>query len=365
MREELAKKVLKECYCLEDNPFDPSHDPQSTFDFRANRASLAKPLDIFNISELEPFFVKVGKFQEAVDEVGQFLIENAWTPGVDQPPTFLVKAQNGVGRTTLANYVAYLVKEQCVAGPAALYTLDVPNEDFAQLAFSLKKLIEVHARENKVAGCDIIFVTYPDTLLDSGTGPKLPLLNNVFQMLTKPMSDAPPLLVVMESITYEREDWMFRLYKMLSSLNVVLIFLTDDERVRMTYNELVEGGAMDGRSLELEPLDKALTLEFFDMRFGLYRPGGQCKGQWDLFPFGQDIFDIAFTPEKDDEDDPAFGVKFLLTVFRGALNVKINKLSPSFAQANPQLPPKQVAITWKDVEVAFRRAVRKAARGRV
>jgi hypothetical protein len=366
VKEELIKKVLRECYCLEDNPFDPSRDPQNTFDFRANKASLVKPLDIFNISALEPFFIKIGKFQEAVDEVEEFLIENNWTPGVDQPPTFLVKAENGMGRTTLANYIAYLVKDQRVAGVASLYTQDVPDENFAQFAFSLKKVIEVHAKESRITGCDSVFSTFPDALLDppGGGGPRLNLLNNVFQMLVKPLSNAPPLLLVVESITYEREDWMYRLYKMLSPLNVVFIFLTTDERVRMSYNELVEAGSMAGRSVELEALDQALTLKFFNVRFGLYRAAGPCAGQWYLFPFGQDIFDQAFKPEKDDEESPTFGIKFLLAVFRGALNLKINRLSKAFAQPNPQLPPDELAIIWNDVEDAFKRVVRKTARAK-
>jgi hypothetical protein len=366
MREEAIKKVLKECFCLEDNPFDPGRDPQCNFDFRASKASLAKPLDIFNINGLEPFFIKIGKFREAVEKAEAFIVESGWTPGVDLPPTFLVQAESGAGRSSLANYIAYLVKDRVIQGDAALHTETVQTEDYAQLVFSLKKVIEVHASTFSVDATKNAFAAYPDTLLDANA-PKLNHLNNLFQMLARPMAAAPPLLVVVESITYKRRDWMQRLYETLSPLGVVLIFLTDEDRVRVAYDALTAPGDMSGCAVELGPLDKTLAVDFFDTRFRPYRLIGCGQANWELYPFGQDIFNMAFMSEAG--ESPAYGVKFLLAVFRRALNTKIYKLTPSFSQAGaqggkPQLPPEQVVITWTDVEDAFRGVLRKAARAR-
>lgn len=365
--------VLNECFCLVEDPFDPKVDPHKKFSFSDRKASLSRSLDIFNIAELEYYFIKIGMFKDAVDQVANFLLGSGFNVASNNPPTFLIEAPTGAGRSSLASYIAYQVKKHS-GGKSALQTVPVGTEDEAKLAFSIKKLLEMHVKHENLSDCETVFVTYPDTLILGPNGPDMSFLSTIFQQLSTCMVGAPPLLLIIEEITYERMGWLSNLYKMLAPLNVILIFLTNDVRVRKQYEKLRSNGDLTGCRVRLGKLDEQAAVDFFVQRLDSFRREKCDETKRNVFPFDPKVFTQAFKDEEkhggEGEQEKAasraIGVKLLLNLFRQAFNLKLLELNQYFIESagkhpKPELKLEELLITWDYFNNAYQNVIRAAA----
>jgi hypothetical protein len=201
--------------------------------------------------------------------------------------------------------------------------------------------------------------TYPDNLIwVPPNGPDMSLLTTVFQQWATCLVGAPPLLLIIEEITYERMGWMANLFKMLAPLNVVLIFLTSEYRVRRQYERLIATGDLTGSWVGLEKLDEQTAVDFLIERLNWFRTNPCDATRTNVFPFDPKVFPQAFKDEKK-------GVKLLLIILRRAFNLKVKELNQHF-MGNAGQPPRQLTveellITWEYFDDGYRNEIRTAA----
>jgi hypothetical protein len=354
-----AINILNDCFCLMEDPFDPKIDPRKNFSFADKKAFLTQALDIFKFEELEYYFVKTGMFKNAVEKVEGFLGDSNYAVAANNPPTFLIEAPRGAGRSSLANQIAYQVK-QYINGDCALETVPVVGEDEAKLVFAIKKLLEAHIQRNKIPACEMVFTIYPDTLVLSPNGPDLVFLSTIFQQLRNCMLSATPLILIIEEITYERMGWMSNLYTMLAPLNVVLIFLASDYRVRKQYEKLITNGDLTGCWVGLNKLDQQSAINFLIERLDWFRKDKCDPTKLKVFPFDPKVFAQAFKDEKK-------GVKLLLIIFRRAFNLKVKELNTmeNAGQKPEELTLEELLITWEYFDSGYREEVRAKATKKV
>ncbi len=346
--------VLDQCFCLVEDPFDPKVDPRKNFTF--TKAKLSATLDIFNIAELDSYFIKIGMFRDAVDRVANFLEGDGYDVATNtNTPAFLIQAPRGAGRSSLANQIAYQVK-QYIGGDCALQTVPVVGENDAKLLFLIKKRLETHIQRYGIQDCTSTFTTYPDNLLMSSNGPDLTLLSTIFEELTVCLKGAPPMLLIVEEIDYPKIGWISNLYRMVSPLNVVLIILTSDYRIRKHFEQLMNDGTLTGCWVGLNNLDRQAAIDFMIERLDWFRKEECDAKKLDVFPFDPSVFTQAFK----DEDK---GVKKLLGLFGRAFTFKLNELNDHPEPENLTL--EELLITWEYFDGSFRKVVRETGAKKV
>lgn len=328
--------VLDSCFCLIEDPFNPKVDPRSNFSFVDNKTTLLLTLNIFKFKELEDYFVKIGMFGTAVQKVSDFLAPGDYDVGINNAPSFLIEAPGGAGRRSLANQIAYQLK-QYINGDCALETVPVVGEDVARLVFSIKKILESHVQNKNIPGCDAVFTIFPDSLVNPITGPDLNLLTLMFTQLNQHMLGAPPLILLVQEITDGRKRWISTLQTMLAPLNIVLIFLTSEYEVRRHYENLINGN-LNGCWVGLEKMDQQSATDFLTARLDSFRKNQCDPAKQNVFPFDPAVFQLAFQDENK-------GVNRLLSHFRRAFNLKVKELNQH--QQPELLTVDELRITWK------------------
>jgi hypothetical protein len=334
------QRLLMECFSLVEHPFEPEADARRGLNFRALGVSLARPLDVFRVEALDSYFVRVGPFRDAVQQIDDYLVANGYPSGVSAP-AFLIEGARGVGRTTLASFLGYRIKTRS-AGIASLNNVPVTTEHFGRLLFTIKNLVNLHVTRHQIPNCETAFALF----LNADINPQDPSINylgQIFAELAQCMAAAPPLILVIESLTWERRTWIERLYALLSPLNIVLVFLTDDRRVHNFFRELRTGSTLNGREVSLDKLDRQMAEEFLKHRLDIFRSHPSPIEKTGLFPF------VAQTLNQTIRPGEKIGIKLLEQILRGAFNVKMEELYPQFLNTqppDPQFQPEQLLIPF-------------------
>jgi hypothetical protein len=341
------KRVLVECFSLDDNPFEPKIDAQRGLDFQKMGVSLAKPLDIFRVEPLKDYFAPVGAFDIAVQAVDAFFKRSNYPADGGPPPAFLIQGVQGVGRSTMAIFLAYQIKVRKL-GNASLKTVPVTSEHWGRLLFTIKKLIKQHVENYDIPNCDEAFDLFSDTDINP-QDPSVSYLAQIFTNLGQCMVATAPLILVIESITWERRDWMADLYGLLNQLNVVLIFLTDDRRIFNTFRNVPKP---DGFEVGLNPFDRQMAEQFLTLRLKMFRRANSPQDKSGLFPFPSETLDLILPPGK------TYSIKWLEQVFRGAFNAKLKELLPLFKASkgqppNPQVQRESLLIPYKELSSSY------------
>jgi hypothetical protein len=350
-----TQRVLTECFSLTEHPFEPKVDPLLNVNFRMMGVSLSRALDVFRVAELKDYFLQVGPFKQAVADIESFLSG----PGSGgTAPAFLIEGGEGVGRSTMANYVGYLIKEQN-QGAASLNTVPVPSDHFGKLLFTIKSLIALHVKQHNVPNCEAAFALFSDEVIGP-QDPSVNYLSTIFAQLVSPMAVAPPLILIVESINWDRRDWMMRLYDLLSKLNIVLVFLTEDQKVYNIFQNLGSGPKLSGLAVSLDALDRQMAEEFLIERMGRFRSKPSPIDKQGLFPFASQALNGALRKNLE--------IKKLEVLCRGAFNNKLSELSSRFKATNgqPPNPPigaAELVISFDDFGNYVRQVIRSSIGG--
>jgi hypothetical protein len=345
------QRLLLECFSLEEHPFEPEAD-QRGLNFRALGVSLARPLDVFRVGGLEPYFVRVGPFNDAVQKIDAYLAAQGY-PGGGNAPAFLIEGAKGVGRTTMASFLGYRIKT-LGGGSASLNNVPVTTEHLGRLLFTIKNLVNLHVTRHQIPNCEGAFALFSNADINP-QDPSINYLGQIFAELAQCMGAAPPLILVIESITWERRDWITRLYAHLSPLNIVLVFLTDDRRIYNAFRDLRSGPTLNGLEVSLDKLDRRMAEEFLIHRLESFRSNQSPIAHRGLFPFVAQALNQTIPPGE------KIGIKLLEQIFRGAFNIKLQELSPQYLNAqppNPQFQPQQLLIPFDYLRRYYSSALR-------
>ena len=346
------QRLLRECFSLVEHPFEPEADPRRNINFRTLGVSLARPLDVFRVKELESYFVRVGPFNDAVQQIDAYLGAQGY-PGGGNAPAFLIEGAKGVGRTTMASFLAYRIKTRA-GDVASLNNVLVTTEHFGRLLFTIKNLVNVHVTRHKIPNCEAAFAFYPDAAINP-QDPEVSYLGQIFAELGQCMGISPPLILVIDSLTWERRSWVERLYALLSPLNIVLAFLTDDRRIYNAFRDLRSGPTLNGLEVSLDKLDRAMAEDFLKHRLEIFRCDKSPIGRTGLFPFVSQALNQTIPPGE------KISIKLLEQIFRGAFNIKLEELAPQYVNAqppNPQFQPEQLLIPFDYLSRYYSQALR-------
>jgi hypothetical protein len=346
------QRLLMECFSLVEHPFEPEADARRGLDFRTLGVNLARPLDVFRVEALNEYFVRVGPFNDAVQQIDAYLGAQGY-PGGGNAPAFLIEGAKGVGRTTMASFLGYRIKTRG-GGIASLSNVPVTTEHFGRLLFTIKNLVNVHVTRHKIPNCEPAFAFYSDAAINP-QDPEVSYLGQIFAELTQCMGAAPPLILVIDSITWERRSWTERLYALLSPLNIVLVFLTDDRRVYNAFRDLRSGPTLNGLEVSLDKLDRQMAEEFLKHRLEIFRSDQSPIAHMGLFPFVSQALNQTIPPGE------KIGIKLLEQIFRGAFNIKLQELFPQYLNTqppDPQFQPEQLLIPFDYLSRYYSKALR-------
>jgi len=343
-------EVLADCFSLEEHPFDPQVDTRRRLDFRRRGISLSKPLDVFNVEELKDYFVRTGPFKDAIQQIKDYLVANNYPTGGGYPPAFLIEGAKGVGRSTMASFLAYQIKKRN-AGGASFNTLPVPSEHFGKLLFTIRNFVRGHINRFQIPNCDEALNFYTDQAINP-PDPSVDYLRQIFAQLGNCMGAAPPQIIVIESITWQRKEWMVQLYEYLSPLNIVLIFLSEDRRVFNAFRELRNSPRLFGLEVSLDALDRQMAEEYLASRLANFRSAQAPADKAGLFPFAAQVLSQTFAPGQ------KIGIKLIETIFRGAFNTKLDELAARYEQPNqapnPPIRSEELLIPYESVSKYYK-----------
>lgn len=344
------ERVLADCFSLEEHPFNPQVDTRRKLDFLQRGVSLSKPLDVFNVEELKDYFIRTGPFKNAVQEVKDYLTTNNYPTGGTYPPAFLIEGAKGVGRSTMASFLGYQIKKRN-AGRASFNTLPVPSENLAKLLFTIRNFIRLHITNFKIPNCDVALNFYSNEEINP-QDPSIDYLTQIFAQLAACMVAAPPHILVIESITWQRKEWMAQLHQVLAPLNIVLIFLTEDRRVFNSFRDLRNSPRLAGLEVSLDALDRQMAEEYLSSRLANFRSAQTPADKAGLFPFATQVLIQTFPPGQ------KIGIKLLESIFRGAFNAKLNELSARYGQQgqgpNPPIRSEELLIPYESVSKYYK-----------
>lgn len=335
------QRVLADCFSLDEHPFDPQMDTRRKLDFRQRGVSLTRPLDVFNVEELKDYFIRTGPFKDAVQEIKDFLIATNYPNGSTYPPAFLIEGAKGVGRSTMASFLGYQIKKRNAVG-ASFNTVPVSSEHFGRLLLTIRNLVRGHINKYQIANCEAAMNFYSTEEINP-QDPSVDYLRQIFGQLAPCMVTAPPQILVIESITWQRRDWIGQLYEYLSPLNIVLVFMTEDRRVFNAFRDLRNTPRLVGLEVSLDALDRQMAEEFLTSRLQNFRSAKTPANKIGLFPFAAQILDQTFPPGQ------KIGIKLLESIFRGAFNIKLDELSARYGAEQPPNPP----IRSEELLIAF------------
>jgi hypothetical protein len=329
------QQVLANHFYLEDHPFSPHIDHQNNFDFQKNKALLTKPLDVFRVNDLDRYYSKVGVFGSEIARVTAFL-NNLGLIDEGRPPAILVEGERGCGADSMANYIAYLIKQRCQAPPTLLSMPPVDSENRAKGLLAAEMTLEMHIEEQHLQGCDALLRRFNERI--HPTDPDEMLLKLLFSNLRPKLEGAPWLILISGPVTYLRSDWINTLHEQLSPLNVSFIFITDDPKVTVQFESQVQtGNIIPGHTVRLTGLDRKEGQDLLEARMKFFRLANSPANKVGLFPFEQVAFDQLFQGHPQNK----VVIKKLIEHCQRALNKKVGELS----RAQGAAPPSPF-ITW-------------------
>jgi hypothetical protein len=349
-------KALRELFFLVDNPFSPTEDTERKFRFGTRGAYLNRALNVFEIKELLEYFVKVGYFKSAVDDLTEYLDNTDYPKGGAYPPAFYIYGASGAGRSTMAYYIAHRIKELSKQAEAALGEIPVKGSDLAKHLFSIKGFIKRHAAKHEVQACLDIIQEYDAQM--TAAEPNERLLKEMFSMLRQSMIDLPPLILIMENLEYIHHDrWFGELYTILKDLNVVLIFIGDNA-LTDRFERLLRDEVISGLVVSLSSMDREMGTSFLQSRVDTFRLSTFPAGANRLFPFFEPELAVAF------KDPPVLNLRYMLNLLNTALKLKLRKLAPFYTGqegpgAAPQFSEDELRITAELIEDSIKTLMKK------
>lgn len=343
----LRDDVLKSL-CLAEHPFSPERDPIRNREFRDKKLSLLSTLKMFDHPELADYYVRVGGFDQAAKRAEDALDANHFpTPG-QQPPVVLIQGNAAVGRSSFAEYLAYRLRAKWEAAfPGNVPTLQrikIEGENIARLMYRIKIYLRDHTDLNSVAGAARLYKRWED---DGGANePNESQLESLFGDLADAMQDAPPLILIIRTITYERMGWIARLGTRLTAMNVIPIFITDSRLV----STLVANEHPSVVALALAPLDSAQAQQFVEQRINTFRKPGCAHGHKALDPFDPITLTNAFEGRAQ-----GLGVRFFIEVMCGAFEEFLKDLGGKLNDPGYKPASTDLLVQWRHVSDGYRR----------
>jgi hypothetical protein len=344
---------LTQGFVLCDHPFEPVRDPVNGLDLKAKKISLLRPLDIFALKELTPYFASIGSFQRAVSAVSDFLDDQGYAMDSATPPVLLIQGPRGAGRKTMGNFIASLMKGHCAVEPG-FHQIPVRTAHFGRLLLEIKLALERHFTQSHV---DTAVLRSRD-LLVKAEDPDESLLAGLFDTVAQQNLVLPMLILQIDSVDYQSFDWIARLHGMCSALNIAFIFLTEDDLVAKLFRGALSQDQYIGTSVRLEPLTIADGKAFLQHRLNIFRTQPPPAGIHALTPFELQAIDWIFTKGKDTRT-----IKMLLNLYRTAMNRKLAFLTKSSLKFPPDAGSTAASIGESDVRDAYHSSVQKAGWG--
>jgi len=349
-------RVLRELFFLADNPFSPGEDTQRNFKFGTRGAYLNRALNVFEVKELLEYFVKVGYFKSAVEDLDKYFLNSDYPKGGDYPPAFYIYGASGAGRSTMAYYIAHQIKERCKPAEAMLGEVVVKGSDLAKHLFSIKGFIKRHVK-NQPGHPGLEIIEEIETQMTAAE-PNERLLKEMFAMLRPSMIGLPPLILIMENLEYIHHDrWFGELYTNLRNLNVVFIFIGDDA-LADRFEGLLRSEEISGIKVSLSSLDQKTGTEFLQQRVDTFRLPTFPDTADPLFPFFEQPLAVAF------KDPPVLNLRYLLNLLNTAFKLKLKILTPLYSNQRatdepPQLCEKDLRITAELIEESIKTLMKK------
>lgn len=335
---------LTDPLCLKDYPFWPE---------AGRYAAPDQPLDI--LASGEKYFVKLGAFQEAMEQVQRF-VENDCEVAIlaGRPPAILIQGLPGSGTSSLASYAALRLKEKCIAlakpGLSFGRIERVKSEDPARLLDTILEKILKHLKDNGVnykASLEDFLTT--DGRLIFPDPPVQATLEKVFTRLVDLVDAKLPLLILsIGEITWNRRSWMTALRLALDGFPVAFIFLTGHPNVPAIF----KAGEANSPSLavSVHPFTAADGASLIEGRIKDLdlRPAkcGQPKG---IFPYAAGVPAYLLPTQSSGhsgQKSPDREIKSFVRFCHLALRNKEKRMS----LPNPPSPE----ITEKDIEEVVR-----------
>jgi hypothetical protein len=346
----VSARVLNEYLFLADHPFEPTLDPgPPPFDFQDRDAYLTDELDVFRVRELMRYFLAVGPFGDAVQTVRQRLDALHGGFRATAVPPILVYGGNGAGRTSMSRVVAHLLRERCAA-PPTLNPVDVIGEHLGKILLAVAEHVEIHVGQHAPGRVALLQPLARINQENPDEFALVRLLGN--DALRQVMRGTPCLIEVIEPITLVRWEWVGRLSRLLRPLNIVLLFLTDNDNVVTLFESLLP----DGLSVRLSELDVQDLLDLIEARMTTFRHGALPPGRPRVFPFDAAVVRKAYA------DKGEWRMKPLLRLLRTAVSRKVAALGrhADGLVAGAPLPligEAEATVSWEDMTAAYREAL--------
>jgi hypothetical protein len=348
------KKILTDWFILVDNPFAPEQDARG-FNFGVKNARLTRPLNVFEIGELIDYFVQVGSYEKAVEEITNYLAEIEYPYGAAYPPAFYVYGESGAGRSSMAYFIAHLIKDKWNPGShLSIKAVKVDGDNLANHLFAVMTSVKKHAQNNNCPEGVEVVEEFEKKIKPEDPSEKL--LRDMFTDLAPYVGGLPPLILIFENLEYKHHDeWFKELYAIFRDLNFVLIFLGQDNLLADIFEGL--GEDISGRVIHLGNLDQGTAVQFLEKRMGSFRLDGYPANADKLFPFYEKTLDIVFENPRD------LNLRLIITLFQRALRMKLEELMSSYAGpqggVEPRFEREQLLISKRLIEKSLRELVRK------
>jgi hypothetical protein len=342
---------LRDLFYLEEHPFDPDRDPVSNFDFRGQRVALTRGLELFRFSELQRFYSRVGAFGVAAASARKGVIASGYPLAGGYSPVALIFSSQGQGFSSLASFVASVVRDAAPNPKPVLQRQPVASDHFGKALYLIAKQLLAHLQG---AGSMVA-----DQLKDGLSSlkpedPDEPILLSLLGSLSGDVGNTvPPLLLVLEKISYSRRDWPERLHRILNGFNVMLICHTDDPRVPPFFQRDVSAARYPGFLLTLDGLTREEALAFLRERLSLFRSQAAPAEKTGLYPFLEAEVNSAFTGQD------RLKISLLIFLLSGRFRQKLDELQA--APAAGSAPPATSAPSTATVSATYRSAIRNVA----
>jgi hypothetical protein len=346
----MSSRAWFDALCLGAHPFFPDRDPRRNFDFQKNNVSLRGPLMMFEHPELAEYYVRVGGFERASDEADRALDARRYPTRGLQPPAILVQGGSAVGRSSFAEYLAHIIRRRWEAAAPAVKPgcrrIKINGENIAKLLWVIKTYVKNHADSNAIAGAKEAFEMWA---ADGGvTTPDENVIESLFAELAPSMRAAPPLILIIRDITFQRRAWMARLASPLTAMNVVPIFISDHPNV---YT-LTRANDPDFISLQLRTLLPQDGEAFVRARVRSFRV--PCLHQHDdTYPF-----DAAAVRATCASLPGGMGVRLLVELMSSSLDQLVDALEAK-RQQDPafQPTPADLVVNANHITAGYRHAL--------
>ena len=319
---------------LRDNPFAPEQGLHVRPDIELKL--FEGQLDAFR------YFIQLEAFAKAQELIDDLVYGETTSLLTGTLPCVIIVGPRGAGRGTMADYLAYRLREECASHKMPLpsmQTVREDSEDTARVLQAVRAPVLEHLRAN---GVPVGEVLQNVGIVDGGL-PEVEPLSQLYRALAGKVKATLPILVLaVEGITASREKWLTTLRNLLGPLRVFLVFFTEDTSVATLFVSKPDTSVR--LRVDVGELKEKDQLEFLQCRFKTLETAERADLSDPLFPYTKDVLRQAFPAGEKTT------IKQFVTLCSAALDSRLS----DFRRA-PPVPGADASVSWDNFKRALAR----------